>query len=117
MNTTGREQLAAAVVQRRGELGLAQGDLKSRGGPGVVTVGNVERCDDPVPSRGTLAALDRALEWAPGSAAKILAGGSVGPSRESADFVASGGGGPRLLSDYSLAELADEIRRRADEGS
>lgn len=31
--------------------------------------------------------------------------------------VGQGGGGPAPLSEYSLAELANEIRRRADEGS
>ncbi len=31
-------------------------------------------------------------------------------------FVGTGSGGGRTLSDYSLAELADEIRRRADAG-
>jgi hypothetical protein len=100
MTKEGRQALAEAVRAERDRLGLSQGDLKGRGGPGVVTVGNVERCDDPPPSRGTLAAFDRAFGWSTGTAAGILAGdarrgavagtstssglvsGSVGPARQ-----------------------------------
>lgn len=77
MTKADRRRLAAAVVQRRLQLGLAQGDLKGRGGPGVVTVGNVERCTGPVPIPSTLAALDRGLDWPSGTAANIARGGAA----------------------------------------
>lgn len=98
MTEEGRRALAEAVRRRRDELGLSQGDLKSRSGPGVVTVGNVERCDDPPPSRGTLAGLDRSLDWPLGTAAGLLAGRSVGPA---------GQPDPRPVGHSLLGKLAD----------
>lgn len=75
MSERGVEALAAAVRQRRGTLRLAQGDLKALGGPGVVTVGQVERAAIASPQERTLAGLDKALGWVEGSAAAVLAGG------------------------------------------
>lgn len=138
------QRLGREVRARRAELGLAQGDLAARGGPSLVTVGQIER-GQVEPQAVTLARLETALAWERGSAARILAGGdptpvshtvqmglagagrlpavtqsatgTVGPARDDAEHVSTGGGGRRDLSDYSLAELADEIRRRADAGT
>lgn len=68
------QRLATAVRARRTALGLAQGDLSSRGGPGVVTVGKIEQGKIQQPQPSTLERLDRALRWQPGSAAGVLAG-------------------------------------------
>lgn len=73
------QRLAEAVRQRRGYLGLAQGDLAEVGGPSIVTVGQIERCAIQQPQTGTLKKIDTALQWAPGSAARILAGGEPVP--------------------------------------
>lgn len=67
-------RLAVAVEARRQELGLTQGALGSHGGPGVVTVGKIERGEIRQPQPSTLSALDRSLRWTTGSAAGILAG-------------------------------------------
>lgn len=72
-------RLAAEVRARRISLGLAQGDLAGRGGPGVVTVGKIERSEIANPEPSTLRKIDRALMWAEGSAAQVLAGGEPTP--------------------------------------
>lgn len=68
------ERLATAVRERRGELGLRQGDLAARGGPGVVKVGQIERAEAIRAQTLTLSRLDAALDWPAGTAARILTG-------------------------------------------
>lgn len=119
MTDQGPERLAKAVKARRTQLGLAQGDLGGRGGPGVVTVGQIERGQNR-PQGLTLARLDRALEWEPGSAAEVLAGGqptpasgaSVRPDREGATTYLTRREGPDL-STATIDELLEEVARRA----
>jgi transcriptional regulator with XRE-family HTH domain len=72
---TGLGRLATAIKARRAELGLAQGDLTARGGPSIVTVGQLERGQIERPQAVTLARLERALDWTAGSASRVLAGG------------------------------------------
>lgn len=101
--THGRlERLAEAVKNRREELGLTQGGLGSRGGPGVVTVGKIERAEIQQPQPATLAGLDRSLRWAQGSAAAVLAGQEPTPLQDgdvdpSASFIAAVEADDRLL--------------------
>lgn len=68
------ERLAQFIKERRQELGLDQGGLKSRGGPSIVTVGKLERADTPDPQPSTLDRLDVSLGWERGSSAAVLAG-------------------------------------------
>lgn len=75
MADEGLARLANEVRARRKQLGLTQGALASRGGPGVVTVGKIERAEINAPDPSTLRGLDRALMWAPTSAAAVLTGG------------------------------------------
>lgn len=75
-------RLADAVRRRREELGLGQADLQARGGPGVTTVGKIERAEIPKPMRSTLKRLDAALEWVPNSALFVLRGGTASPLDE-----------------------------------
>lgn len=119
MADQGPQRLARAVKARRTQLGLAQGDLGALGGPGVVTVGQIERGQNR-PQGLTLARLDRALSWEPGSAAEILAGGSptpiatgsVRPDEEGAATYLTRREGPDL-STATIDELLAEIARRA----
>lgn len=74
MAQTGMQRLAEAVRTRRTQLGLAQGSLASRGGPSVVTVGQIERGQAENVQPLTLAGLDTALAWPAGTAASILYG-------------------------------------------
>lgn len=76
------DRLALAVRLRREELGLAQGDLSALGGPGVVTVGRIERGQIAKPQGLTLGKLDKALSWTHGSAAAVLAGGQATVTKE-----------------------------------
>lgn len=96
------QRLAKAVKSRRAELGLAQGTLSARGGPGVVTVGKIERAEIQHPTASTLAGLDRSLRWSPGSAAAVLAGEFPRPLAHdevdpSAAFIAAVEADDRLL--------------------
>jgi hypothetical protein len=76
----GVRRLAAAVRERRSDLGYARGDLGNHGGPGVVTVGKIERGEIPSPQAGTLRKLDVSLQWNRGTAASFLSG-SPSPGR------------------------------------
>lgn len=68
--------LALAIGRRRSELNLTRGDVRSRGGPGEATLGRLENpiAGTPLPRGRTLAKLDQALQWEPGSAAEVLRG-------------------------------------------
>ncbi|MCV2395967.1 hypothetical protein OEB99_16750 [Actinotalea sp. M2MS4P-6] len=67
----GWELLADFAAKRRRRLGLNQGDLKSRGGPGASTVGKIERAEGPFPLR-TQHALENALGWSRGGVELLL---------------------------------------------
>lgn len=71
------QRLARIVKERREKLNLSQMDVwKKRGGPSSTKMGQIEDAQEPAPSESTRKKLERALEWAPGSVASILAGGS-----------------------------------------
>lgn len=67
------------VARRRALLGLSRDGLHAVGGPSDTTLKRLEDPDEdnpPSPPRpGTLRKLDEGLQWAPGSAARALAGG------------------------------------------
>lgn len=68
----------------------------------------------------TRKAIEAGLGWPENTMGRLEAGETlaqiVGPSRNDPPPATTGRGGQRGLSDYSLAELADEIRRRAENG-
>lgn len=68
----GAALLGRAVRERRLWLELDQGDLQMRGGPGPVTVRNIEK-SKASPSSSTLRALNKALAW-PDAMAQVLYG-------------------------------------------
>lgn len=70
--------LARAVKARRLELGYTQADLEDYGGPGVVTVREIEKGRVRHPRELTLAGLDKALLWKINSAARVARFGHEG---------------------------------------
>lgn len=72
------------IVQRRGELGLTQGDVHAAGGPSDLTLRKLERAETVRPDAATLSKLDKALRWAPGSASRAFQGGEPTPLPDTA---------------------------------
>lgn len=70
-----RTALASAVSPRRKALGLTQGGVKERGGPGQSLLSSIENGRDVPLSDGTLIGLDVALDWPIGTAQSVLDGG------------------------------------------
>lgn len=86
-----KQRLAAYVAARRNELGLNQADAAVAGGTSLSSWNIIENPKASAPQGATLAAVDRALGWAPGSARAVLDGGEpTMPRRElaAADAVA-----------------------------
>lgn len=73
------QRLARAVSARRAELGVSQDTVHDRGGPSDIVLGRIERDEDPRPRNDTINKLDAGLEWQPGSAQRVLAGGDPVP--------------------------------------
>lgn len=64
------------VRARRRELGLTLAETQQAGGPSDKKLGEIERGDAIyTPNRDTLAKIDVALKWRPGSSAAALHGG------------------------------------------
>lgn len=80
--------LGEAVAARRGELGLTQEEFAERGGFTTKTVQRLEKGSD-APRAKTLASIDKACSWIPGSARAVLDGGEpiVSPSRDNREDV------------------------------
>lgn len=76
--------LAERVKARRKELGVSQAGLARRGGPSAGTIGEIERCRNPLPLPETLDKLDHALGWEPNTSDTILRGGVAGHAVETA---------------------------------
>jgi hypothetical protein len=70
------DHLAEAVSSRRARLGRTQEQLAQYGGPSSRAVCDIEAGRIGAITPTSLAKLDRGLDWAPGSAARILDGGS-----------------------------------------
>lgn len=73
-DSKGMTRLAEAVRARRAELGLTHDSVLAAGGPSGVTLTKIESASGPVPRPSTLKKLDKALDWAPGSSARVIAG-------------------------------------------
>ena len=68
------EELATAVSDRRRQLALSMAAAEAAGGPSQPTLVRIESGQSPPPRPITLAKLDRALRWRPGTAARVYAG-------------------------------------------
>lgn len=97
------QRLADYVVTRRTELDWSQETLAAKSGLRTVTLSDIETAKDRDRRPTTLAKLERALGWRPGSARAVLAGGEP----ELIDQPTSG----TPVSDERFREL---MRRRAE---
>lgn len=79
LETMSWDVLGDEVRKRRRALGLTQVEITARGGPSVETLSALERKRAGRLSRQSRRALERALEWAPGSIDDVLAGGHPQP--------------------------------------
>jgi transcriptional regulator with XRE-family HTH domain len=79
---SGLPRFGAIVAARRASLGRTRDRIAELGGPSDTTLANLEAGTGRVPSPATLVKLDTALDWAPGSAARTLAGGEPTPLEE-----------------------------------
>ena len=68
-------ELGKRLRLRREQLGLAQHDLASRGGPSAATVRYAENGQAGPFRNATILAFERALQWEPGSFMDVLYGG------------------------------------------
>jgi transcriptional regulator with XRE-family HTH domain len=73
------ENLGVAVRDRRTALGMTQSDVPGRGGPSVETLRAIENNRAGRLSPRMRRALERVLEWEPGSIDAILAGDAATP--------------------------------------
>lgn len=70
------EKLAAAARDRRKELELTQAQVAARGGVSEKFVRRIENSEVGSLRAGNILALEKALQWAPGSVNAVLAGES-----------------------------------------
>lgn len=73
------EKVARAVAARRGELGLTRAALAQRARRSMSTIYEIEAARRSVYRPSTLAALEDALDWAPGTVGRILDGAPPEP--------------------------------------
>lgn len=96
------QRLAQYVVSRRTELGHErQRDLADLAGVALRTVGTIERGERVRPV--TLAKLERALDWLPGSASAVLHGGE--PTTKDANADEPVFDDPAEIAIWNLADL------------
>jgi hypothetical protein len=94
------QQVADAVVTRRVELGMrTRRQLAEKSGLTVKTLGEIERNERTSYDRSTLAVVERALNWTPGTIHAIATGTELirpgSPSRPNA-------GGAALVAELAL---------------
>lgn len=82
MDQASLERFGKIVRGRRLARGMTQDQVKAAGGPSDKRQTKIENGTPPAPSVTTLAKLDKALDWAPGSAAATLNGGTPTPLEE-----------------------------------
>lgn len=67
------KRVGKAVRQRRIELGImTQIELSAEGGPGLATIGNIERGAKPSYEDQVIARLDKRLRWRPGEGVEAI---------------------------------------------
>lgn len=105
--------LAAAIRERRDELGLTQEQVAARGGPSTATLRLLEGALQTSYRHRTYVDLDRALGWPSGHARAVLTGtASVQPPGEAAGYVSDRGS---ATADDEILEMVRDARTRLDE--
>ena len=106
------DKLGDEVRRRRKLLKLTQADVAERGGPSIATIGALETNRADGLSRRSRRALERVIEWEPGSVDDVLAGGQPRP------LEVAGAQSPAAASQdvaaperFALAERVLEIKR------
>lgn len=108
VRTAHGDQLATAVRERRAQLALSMAAAEAAGGPSQPTLVRIESGQSPPLRPITLAKLDRALRWKPGTAARVYAG-------DTADLVdADRVEPPALTVGVSIDETARLLHAAAD---
>lgn len=106
-------RLARAILDRRAELGRTQLDVARAGGPSNATLTALESGRATSTSPATLRKLDAGLDWHPGSAQAVLAGGEVRPRERPSPATFGLSAELRVVSDAlaQVHERIDEIHR------
>lgn len=102
MHMSGIENLRECIKQRRGELGLTQAEAADRVGMSRNTLQKIEQGKHARPHPRTLAEIDRAMEWKPGTAADLVRDDAPTRLDGSAEFAA-------LVADAVVAKLAARL--------
>ena len=84
------ERLGRAARERRISLGMSQPDVSASGGPSTGVISKIENAKQDSYEDRVLAQLERALQWKPGSAKAVLAGGEPLPVGDPASPHAGG---------------------------
>lgn len=119
-DTKAWQRVAEAVTARRARRNWTQIDVATRGPLSLDRVQAIEGAKRPTYRAGTIAALERALEWEYGSVEAILVGGEPTPLEDSAAVEDSGVAVEGLATDREptvaelAAALAEEKRARED---
>ena len=102
------DQLATAVSERRVQLSLSMAAAEAAGGPSHPTLVRIESGQSPPLRPITLAKLDRALRWRPGTAARVYAGDTAALADADRDEPAA------LTVGVSIDETARLLQAAAD---
>ncbi|AEF43093.1 helix-turn-helix domain-containing protein [Hoyosella subflava] len=118
MDEDAADRLARAVRERRKELGLSQSQLHGRGGPSGPTLVRIEHAEVPLPGPVTLAKLDRALGWTPGSANAVVEDGTEPNLSEQQPWIPGRGSTTVPITVVTdLIGVADRIGQLAEDTS
>jgi transcriptional regulator with XRE-family HTH domain len=106
------ERLGREVARRREELHLTQVDVAQRGGPSVATLTAVENNRSGRLSKRLRQALERAIEWEPGSVDAVLNGRAPRPKAKVAGPPAADSRDAQMVAAQRFAVVQRLIKMR-----
>jgi hypothetical protein len=102
------ERLARRVSARMKELQLGAHDVQARGGPSIAVVSHIRNAKQTIYRPSTLAELETALDWAPGSIRRVLTGSEpVSTERQTGGSTVTTAVVERGTGTYSRLQLSD----------
>lgn len=104
--------LGQTVARRRAELGLSQVEVAHRGPLSLDRVQAIEGAKKSGYRLGTLAALERALEWEAGSIEAVLDGGQPTPIRQPSPVTAADRTERLLAENERMIRLLNDLSER-----